>query len=239
MMTPAMRAAYRLARLSAHCLFILYGRGRVFGLGNVPAKGPVLLACNHQSFFDPIIVALPLPREVHFMARDTLFRNRWFRKLISFLNAFPVKRSTAHIGAIKEALRRLKAGAALVTFPEGTRTRDGRIDRLQPGIIAVARRADCPIVPAIIEGAREIWPRDRKLPGLARIWVEYGVPIHPEQLAGLEPDEAAAMLTDRLRVMHNALRRRINRPVFEYDRVPARTTVAGANGRRSAAVVNA
>jgi 1-acyl-sn-glycerol-3-phosphate acyltransferase len=238
-MAPVMRVTYWFVRLLARCLFILYGQGRVFGLGNVPAKGPVLLACNHQSFFDPIIVALPLPREGHFMARDTLFRNRWFRQLITFLNAFPVKRSTADVGAIKEALRRLKAGVLLVTFPEGTRTRDGRVGRLHPGIIAIARRTGCPIVPASIEGAHEIWPRNRKLPRLARIWVEYGTPIHPEQLAGLESGQAAALLTDRLRALHNALRRRIRRSVFEYDGAPPRTTQTGPNRRRAAAAVGA
>jgi 1-acyl-sn-glycerol-3-phosphate acyltransferase len=223
MIASAMRLSYRLMRQVAHGLFVFYGRGRVFGLGNVPATGPILLASNHQSFFDPILAALALPREVHFMARDTLFRNRYFRWLITHLNAFPVKRASADVGAIKEALRRLKAGVALVTFPEGTRTHDGRIRALHPGIFAIARRANCTIVPTIIEGAHEIWPRNQRLPGLARIWVAYGEPVSAEQLAGMELEEAAAVLTERLRTEHNALRRRIGRPVFGYEEAPVAT----------------
>jgi 1-acyl-sn-glycerol-3-phosphate acyltransferase len=204
-------------RLLAHWIFILYGRGRVWGLANVPRRGPVLLACNHQSYFDPVIVGLPLMRECHFMARETLFRNRFFRALIVWLNAFPVRRATADLKAVKEALRRLKGGAVLAAFPEATRTRDGSIIPLQPGIISIARRAKCPIVPTIIEGAFEIWPRGHKCPGLARVWVEYGQPIGPAELARMEPDEAARCLTDRLRELHNRLRRRIGRPPFDYE----------------------
>ncbi len=208
---------YRFLRILAQWIFIVYGRGRVYGLQNVPRSGPLLLASNHQSFFDPIIAAQPVPRECSFMARDSLFRNRYFRTLIVRLNAFPVKRASADVGAIKESLRRLKSGAALVTFPEGTRTRDGRIAPLHPGVIGIAKRAKCPIVPTIIEGAYEIWPRHKRLPGLAQLWVLYGEPVTPDQIADLDAVEAARMLTDRLRRMHNDLRRRIGRTQFDYD----------------------
>ncbi len=206
-----MRVSYRAMRMGAQLLYILYGRGRVYGLRNIPARGPVLLACNHQSFFDPVLVGMPIQREVHFMARDSLFRNRYFAGLITHLNAFPVKRATADVGAIKESLRRLRAGAALVAFPEGTRTRDGRISPLHAGIMAIARRANCPVVPTIVEGAYEIWPRNRKLPTVARLWVEYAEPIDQKQLAAIEPAAAAAWFTARMRTAHNDLRRRIGR----------------------------
>lgn len=212
-----MRLSYWFLRFVAQWIFILYGQGRVFGLQHVPRTGGVILACNHQSFFDPILVGLPLSRECHFMARDSLFRDRYFRFLIEFLNAFPVRRAAADVGAIKESLRRLKQGAAIATFPEGTRTWDGSIIPLQPGIIAIAKRARCPVVPTVIEGPYEIWPRHRRLPGRARVWVEYGRPVPAEQLAKMDPDEAAGYLTDRLRTMHNALRQRIGRLVFDYE----------------------
>ena len=212
-----MRPLYWFARLLAQWIFILYGQGRVFGLQHVPRTGGVILACNHQSFFDPVLVGLPLSRECHFMARDSLFRNRCFRFLIEFLNAFPVRRAAADLRAVKECLRRLKQGAAVATFPEATRTWDGSIIPLQPGIITIAKRARCPVVPAVIEGAYEIWPRHRRFPGRARLWVEYGRPVAPEQLAEMDPDEAVRCLTDRLRTLHNALRQRIGRRVFDYE----------------------
>ena len=225
-----MRPSYRILRFMAQWIFIHYGRGRIFGLRRVPVTGPVLLACNHQSFFDPIIAALALPRECHFMARDTLFRNRYFERLIRHLNAFPVKRGQADIGAIKEALRRLKQGAAVLAFPEATRTRDGRIIPLQSGIVALAKRAKCPIVPTVIEGAYEIWPRDQVLPGRAPLWVQYGHPIGADRLSKMDQDQAARCLTGRLRTLHNALRQRIGRQPFDYRNPAATVTGAAADG---------
>ena len=227
-----MRPSYRILRFMSQWIFILYGRGRIFGLRHVPVAGPVLLACNHQSFFDPIIAAMPLRRECHFMARDTLFRNRYFGRLIRHLNAFPVKRGQADIGAIKEALRRLKRGAAVLAFPEATRTSDGRIIPLQSGIVALAKRARCPIVPAVIEGAYEIWPRGQALPGRAPLWVEYGHPIGADRLSKMDQDQAARCLTGRLRTMHNALRERIGRQPLDYR--DSWATAAGATAGATA-----
>src|SRR5262245_28199568 len=106
-----MRPWYRFCRWLCHGVFLVFFRGRVYGRDNVPLEGGVLLACNHQSYLDPVLATLALPRECHYMARDTLFRNPQFRRMIESLNAFPVKRGTADIGAIKETLRRLKNGA--------------------------------------------------------------------------------------------------------------------------------
>ncbi|MCH7814781.1 MAG: 1-acyl-sn-glycerol-3-phosphate acyltransferase, partial [Planctomycetes bacterium] len=211
-----MRVSYGMLRFVSQWIFVLYGRGRVFGLEHFPASGGILLACNHQSFLDPVIVALPLPREAHFMARDTLFRNRPFRAFITHLNAFPVRRDTADIAAIKRCLRVLKSGEIVIAFPEGTRTRDGSINDLRPGLIAIAKKARCVILPTILEGAFEIWPRKQALPGPAPLWIEYGRPISADQLAAMELDEATRHLTARLRTMHNTLRERIGRSRFEY-----------------------
>ena len=151
-------------RLWCQALYVLLYHGRVYHTSRVPVEGGVLLLANHQSFFDPILATLALPRECHYMARDTLFRNRWFRKLIESLNAFPVKRDTADVGAIKETLRRLKKGALVTVFPEGTRTLDGSVRPMQPGVVLIARKARVPLVPTLILGAYEAWPRHAALP---------------------------------------------------------------------------
>jgi len=188
-----MRPFYRVCRLLCQAFFLSVCRGRAFGVRNVPTRGGVLLVCNHQSFFDPVLATLALPRECAYMARDSLFRTRVFRALIEALNAFPIKRGTADLGAIRETLRRLKAGALITAFPEGTRTQDGSIGPLLPGIILVARRANVPIVPAVILGAYEAWPRGRRFPRLGRIRVAYGRPIDPQGLRG-QSDEACVAL---------------------------------------------
>ena len=99
-----------------------------------------------------------LSREMHFMARRTLFRNPVFRAIIVGYNAFSIDRDSADVKGVKEAIGRLEAGNILLVFPEGTRTGDGSIGRMKPGIGVLAERAAVPIVPVLIEGAHEVGP---------------------------------------------------------------------------------
>ncbi len=193
-----MRLYYRVNRLIAQVLFRLCMKGRAFGVRHVPVTGGVLLVCNHQSFLDPILATLALPRECHYMARDTLFRNRWFRALIQSLNAFPIRRGAADLGAIKETLRRLKGGHLVVTFPEGTRTVDGSLGPLAPGVVLLARKARVPLVPAALLGAFEAWPRHSRLPRAHPILVAYGAPLPPALLDALDDDACIAEVHRRI-----------------------------------------
>lgn len=152
-------------------------RLRAFGVGNVPREGGVILASNHQSFLDPVLVGCCLPREVHFMARRSLFKNPVFGALIAGCNAFAIERDAADVKGVKEAIARLRAGCALMVFPEGTRTRDGSIGSIRPGIGMLAERAAVPIVPVLIDGAYETWPKAQPLPGLGAIRVYYDRPF--------------------------------------------------------------
>jgi 1-acyl-sn-glycerol-3-phosphate acyltransferase len=193
-----MRRYYRCCRVVAHALFLLLFRGRVFGTRNVPLEGGVLLVCNHQSFLDPILATFALPRECHYMARDTLFRNPWFRRLIESLNAFPIKRSAADIGAIKETLRRLKKNALVTVFPEATRTSDGRVRPMQPGVVLLARKAGVPLVPTLILGAYEVWPRQAAVPRPAPVIIAYGEPLWPAQMNDRPDEECIRILRGRI-----------------------------------------
>ena len=157
--------------------------------------------CNHQSFLDPVLVTMALQREGNYMARDTLFGHRLFRWLIEYLNAFPIRRQSADIGAIKESLRRLKRGCVLVLFPEGTRTPDGRIGPMLPGLGAIAKKAGAPIVPTLIDGMYQTWPKGKLLPALGDVIVEYGQPIEPADYAHLSPEELMALIRTRLIAM--------------------------------------
>lgn len=211
-----MRLYYRVCQILAQGCYILLTHGRVFGTRRVPRTGGAILACNHQSFFDPVLAALALPRECDFMARDTLFQHPWFRRLIVSLNAFPIRRGEADVAAIKESLRRLRNGRIIAAFPEGTRTEDGRIGPLLPGIGAIAKKAGVPIIPVLIEGAYEAWPRHQKLPGRAQITVVYGEPIPPYQAATMRPDELVCELRYRLLRMQDAERRRRGLRPLQY-----------------------
>ena len=211
-----MRLFYQAGRVVSFFVAQALCGERVFGVRRVPRTDPVLLTANHQSFLDPMLLTYALPRECHYMARDTLFHNEHFARIIRKLNAFPIKRATADLAGVKEALRRLSAGALVLAFPEGTRTTNGRVGPFQPGVFTIARRAGVSVVPAAIEGAFETWPRGSKLPRPARVCVEYGPPLRPDALAHLDAKQAAAEITRRVRTLHNALRRRIGRRPFEY-----------------------
>ena len=158
-----MRWGYKAVRLLCRAIWRTAFRLEVSGLENVPPEGQgVLLASNHQSFLDPITIGVALRREINPVARESLFHNPLFRSLIRYLNAFPIQRSSADMAAVREGIRRLKNADALVLFPEATRTRDGRIGRISPGFALLAKKACVPIVPVLIDGAFECWPRSRK-----------------------------------------------------------------------------
>ena len=157
----------------------MFWKFRVFGLENLPREGGVLLASNHQSVLDPVLVAMVLPREMHFMARRTLFRNPVFRAIIVSYNAFAIERDTADVKGVKTAIARLEAGNILLVFPEGTRTENGEIGRMKPGIGMLAERAAVPIVPVLIQGAYEALGKGRLFPRLGRISLVFGKPLPP------------------------------------------------------------
>jgi len=196
-----MRLYYRICRFACQWTCILLFKTRCYGLHNVPRQGGVLLVSNHQSFMDPVLVGMGLPRECSFMARDSLFHNRWFGRLIASLNAFPVRRNEADIGAIKESLRRLKQGGMIVLFPEGTRTPDGRIHEMLPGVGAIAKKARVPVVPVLIDGVYQTWPKDRRLPRPGNVIIEYGPPIDPEAYPDRSADEFIEFIRDRITEM--------------------------------------
>lgn len=206
-----MRLYYRFCRFVCQMVFLLYFRGRVFGLRNVPASGGVLLVCNHQSYLDPVVATLALHREGHYMARHTLFEHRLFSRLIRSLNAYPLRRDSADVGAIKQTLRHLQAGRVVVTFPEATRTGDGSIGMLQPGVAALARRAGVPVVPVLIDGAFEAWPRWRRWPRPGRVTVVYGRAVPAGLARRLDADRYVAHLRSVLTDMQRDLHRRAHR----------------------------
>jgi 1-acyl-sn-glycerol-3-phosphate acyltransferase len=193
-----MRPHYRVSRGICRLCFALLFRGRVFNPERVPVDGGVLLVSNHQSFLDPMVATLALPRECHFMARDTLFERPAFKRLIESFNAFPIKRGTADLRGIKEALRRLKNGGLVTAFPEGTRTLDGTIGPMLPGSIILARKAKVPIVPTVILGAYKAWPRHAKLPRIAPILVAYGAPLTVDQIAARDDETVIDVVRGRM-----------------------------------------
>ncbi len=170
---------YGFLRILAQPLFCVFFKYRTYGRENIPHRGGVLIVSNHQSVMDPLLIGVGLRRQIHIMARQSLFyKNILFRWLIKSLNAFPLKEEGSTSGAIKEAIRRLAEGNIVLVFPEGTRTWDGSIGELHPGIGLIAQRSGTPIIPAVIHGAFESWPRTRKLLRFRPIKVAFGLPLY-------------------------------------------------------------
>ena len=170
------RAWYAALRALSQVLFICLFRIRVYGRENIP-DGAALLASNHQSYLDPMVVGLGLWRTVCYMARDDLFEWPLLGRLIRSANGFPVRKNAGDRAAIRQATGCLREGHLLVVFPEGTRNDSGKLLQLEGGVAVIARRAACPIVPVAIHGARDAWPKRFFIFHCAAVKVAFGPPI--------------------------------------------------------------
>lgn len=142
---------------------------RVRGQANVPRNGPVLVLANHQSFFDPLFIGLATTRRLTFLARETLFKHPVFSKIISLLDAFPIDQEGLGRNGLRRTLETLQTGRAVLVFPEGERTWDGKFQPLKAGVSLLLSRFDCPILPVGIAGAFDSWPRTRAAPKVSPI----------------------------------------------------------------------
>lgn len=198
------------------CSLVL--RIRVYGRENVPRKGSFLLISNHQSFLDPVFCATTIRRRLCFLARDSLFSSRIFGTLIASVNAIPVRRGHADLTAMKNIIGRLKEGGAVLLFPEATRTDDGKISAFKPGFGLLCRRGKAAVVPVVIDGAFECWPRHKKIftPG-KRIELHYGKCITAEEVKKMTDRELAENLTNTLRQMQTQCRTNQGKEAFDYQ----------------------
>ena len=147
---------------------------QVKGRYNIPRKAPFILAANHLSNIDPVVLAAACPRMLNFLAKAELFEVPFFGSLIRALRAFPVKRNKADIGALKEGLKRLKKQALLV-FPEGTRAKDAK--KAYGGVGFLALKSGVRVIPAKVYDTDKVLGPGSKFPKPHRITVTFGKPL--------------------------------------------------------------
>jgi 1-acyl-sn-glycerol-3-phosphate acyltransferase len=173
---------YRSIRFMFRGMFKVLFRAEIIGAENVPAAGPVILCCNHTSNFDPPFAGCYLERQIHFMAKEELFRVPGFGWIIKELGAFPVKRGGVSKESIKLAITHLREGHMLAIFPEGSRKNAGGMGK--KGAASLALRSGATVVPAWIEGGYKLFRRTT---------VTYGKPVDLSEFDGgsSEQQEAA------------------------------------------------
>jgi 1-acyl-sn-glycerol-3-phosphate acyltransferase len=134
---------------------------RMKGRRHVPRRGPVLVIANHQSFFDPIVLSLACSRPLLFLARKSLFQPRWIAWLLRSLGGVPMDQEGVAKEGLKTILRHLQAGEAVVVFPEGTRTADGKLSPLKPGVQLLINRTQAPVPRATTHPPSQVGNRVR------------------------------------------------------------------------------
>ncbi|TDQ53408.1 lysophospholipid acyltransferase family protein [Actinorugispora endophytica] len=157
---------------------------RAEGLHHVPARGPVILACNHLSNIDPLFLGVVLPRPIVFIAKKELFAEatlaqRAFTRALRAIDQVPVDRRPGQSAqeSMDSSLAALAEGRVFGIFPEGSRSPDGRLYKGQTGLAWLALSSGAPVVPAALSGTRKILPAGRRIPALRRIGVRFGAPV--------------------------------------------------------------
>ena len=181
-------------------------RPSVEGLHHVPTSGPVIVASNHLSFFDSVVIPVVVPRKVVFLAKSDYFtgtgvKGTLTRAWFEGLGMLPVDRddTRAAIASLDTALAVLGQGEAFGIYPEGTRSRDGRIYRGRTGVGHLALTAGCPVVPVGLSGTEDIQPVGSNRPRRAKVSVRFGPPIQvAEEYDGVPSGRARRELTDRI-----------------------------------------
>ena len=172
-------------------------RYRFAGRSFVPLEGPVLLVSNHQSNLDPVLVGLACPRQLKYLARQGLFF--WpFSLWIRSLGAVPIDRERGVLSGIRITLDLLKQGNAVLVFPEGSRTPDGKLHELLSGFCLLARRSGAAVVPVGLDGAFDALPRGGVFPRPADIKLAIAPPIMPKQVKEMTDQQLVELVRQRI-----------------------------------------
>lgn len=177
-----MNVPYFIGWCAFRALYKFYFRWRVYNAERVPLEGGVILASNHASFLDPPLVGAGVKRGINYLARENLFRFPVMGWVLRHWQVVPVDRDRGGAAGLRAILDRLLAGGAIILFPEGTRTRDGKLQPARSGIGLTVIKSTAPVVPVRVFGTFDAYGRHLRFPRPRRVAVKYGQPMRFEEL---------------------------------------------------------
>ena len=179
------------------------------GVENIPQDRPLVMASNHRSYADPVILTMPMKKPVTYMAKEELFKNKLFGWFITMLGAFPVKRGAGDMQVIDDAVEILNSGRHLVIFPEGTRSKDGKVGKGKTGVALIAAKSGADVLPCgiIFEG--------EKLRFRSKLTLRFGKVIPAEEIA-VEDASPKALKAVKARIM-DAIKELVEGPSDENN----------------------
>ena len=180
---PTYYFAQGVLRIVIRSLFAVEVRGRE----RIPRDRQLIVASNHQSNFDPPLVGSWLPVELYIVAKRQLFENAFLGAVIRYFNAVPIDREGSDRRAMARLSQLLKAGHNLLVFPEGTRSRDGKLGKARAGVGLLAAGCNCDILPVLVRGSRQ---KPRFLLKRPRLLLEYGHPVPAEEIKAILEETA-------------------------------------------------
>lgn len=210
--TTPVRSPRNLVWLMLHCLLYLplrvWCRTRVVGRENLSSDHGGILLINHQSYLDPLFVAVRLTRAVSYLARDSLFKIPFIGWVCRNTYVIPISRTAFRGGSIRAALDRLQQGFLVSIYPEGTRSL-GAPKTFRPGFLSLVRRADVPVYPVAIVGADKVMPKGAWFIRPAKVTVVYGKPLSDEDLeklrSGLDDKALAAFIQQKVTDLYSSI----------------------------------
>jgi len=149
----------------------------VRGAENIPKHGGAIIAPNHRSLVDHPTVGVATKRQIWFMAKSELFKNKWAAKFLYAMNSFPVNRGKPDRSSLQRSLELLEQGELVGIYPGGTRLPDSRFEDLEDGFTYIALKSGVPIVPVAVSGTESVLPRGRRFPRFVKIKILIGEPF--------------------------------------------------------------
>jgi 1-acyl-sn-glycerol-3-phosphate acyltransferase len=199
-----MRPFYGFFHYLSGLIYGMWFRGEVVGTENFPREGPFLIASNHASHLDPPLVGSQITKQMRFFARKSLWNNKLIGWWLDHVETIPVERDTGDVGAIKRVLQALKEDRAVVLFPEGTRSPDGKLQKPKAGVGMMACKSGVPVVPCRVYDSFDAFGKGHLIPNFGTpVTIVFGEAMPPsaydDPAAGKARYETAAQrIMDRI-----------------------------------------